>query len=251
VIRRSPLVALAAAALVLTGCTAGGQAVTVGDAPKSTQSAAPVDLGAKGPLTQEEAEAALPTAEQLGGDWADGAAADEAQEQAEESTFNPEQCSFSTDGSLAGLQMVEDGVKPVAEAKADFHVPAKEDFSLDMKAAAVSIQSYADPIDASNVERIAARLEECAEFTSTSADGVTTKFEIFPISLPNYGDETLAFRLQGSVSFFVILADAVQVVAGHNVVSVGQLGRNEVDTELAGELAATVMENLDTVTAAS
>jgi hypothetical protein len=248
--RHTPFVALTALAIVLSGCTAGGQTATVGEAPTATQSAEPVELGANGPLTQQQAEAALPTADQLGSEWADGTGADEALEQATESTFSPEKCSFSTDGSLAGLQIVDHAGKPVAESEADFHIPIEGKFSLKMKAAVVSIRSYADPIDTSNVEKVADRLEECAEFTATSGDGVTTEFEIFPLSLPNYGDETLAFRLQGSFVFFVILADAVQIVAGHNLITVAQFGLNEIDPELAGNVAATVMARLDSVTAA-
>jgi hypothetical protein len=250
--RRLPIIAATAAALLLSACSGGGQAVTVGEAPETTHSAAPVEQGVKRQLTEDEALAALPTIEQIGAGWAEGKAGEgeSSGEEPEPATFSPEQCNFAVaGGDVSGLQPVDSELKPVAEVQAEFHLPGESAF--DVQGAAVKIASYAEGIDTSKIEAIASRLEECSEFTSTSSDGVTSKMEIFPLSLPNYGDKTLAFRLQGSVGMFVIIADAVQIVAGHNLVTVAQFGLGKIDTELAARAAAAVMENLDEVTAKS
>ncbi len=245
---RLPLVVLTAAAMLLTGCAGSGQAVTVGEAPESTHSAAPVAQGAEKQLTEDEALAALPSPEQIGDAWVEGKAQESNGEEPGPATFSPEQCDFSVaDGRVSGLQVADENSKPVAEVQGDYHLPGESPFEI--QGAAVQIKSYEETIDTSKVEAIASRLEDCAEFTSTSSEGITSKFEVFPLALPNYGNETLAFRLQGSVGVFVIIADMVLIVAGHNVVTVAHLGLGKIDTELAARAASAVMENLDTVTA--
>lgn len=241
-----------AAALVLTGCSPSTQAVTVGDAPVSTASAAPVEAGAKKVLTAEQANAALVTAEQVGIGWVAGSSIeDESTSEPDDSTYSPASCAFSTaDGGISGIAVVDPGQEPVVEAKATFQpAPADGDtFGLDMQEASVSVASYPDEIDASKFDGISEKLAECAAFTSTDSTGVTSSWQIFPTSLPNYGDGTLAFRLQGSVSMFVVLVDVVMVASGHNLITITQAGLGEIDTDLGGRVAEQVMANLDAAT---
>lgn len=242
-----------AAALVLSGCSSAGQAVTVGAAAKSTKVAAPVEQGSKKVLTTAQATAALPTLAQVGATWAPGKAnANSDTSTAKTPTFVPASCSFSAkDGALSDLAVVPSTTTPVAEAQGDFHIPppADDTIGLNVHSLTVTVKSYKDDVDAKRLDQIAARLKACSAFTSSdTASGIMAKWQMIPVSLPNYGDGTLAFRMQGTVSFLIILIDSVQIVAGHNIVTVGQTGLGKIDTELAGNVAKAVMANLDAAT---
>jgi len=50
------------------------------------------------------------------------------------------------------------------------------------------------------------------------------------------------------VSFIIFLVDAAFVVTGHNVITIFQTGVSSIDTELVGNVAAAVMENLEMAT---
>ncbi len=47
------------------------------------------------------------------------------------------------------------------------------------------------------------------------------------------------------MSFFVILVDSVHIVAGHNVITISQVGLGKLDTEVSARVAKAVMTNLD------
>ena len=243
-----------ASALALTACSGAGQAVTVGSAPKSTKLAAPVEGGAKSVLTTAQATASLPTLAQVGAAWADGKNPKSGSDTSNSTppTFTPANCSFSSsNGSISDLMPVPSTTKPVAEAQGDFHQPppADDTLGLAVHSLSVSVKSYKDNADAKQLDAIAARLKECATFTSADpASGITASWLITPVSLPNYGDKTLAFRMQGTVSFIIFLIDSVQIVAGHNVITIFQTGVGSIDTELAGNVAKVVMANLDAAT---
>lgn len=244
-----------AAALALTACSGPGQAVTVGNAPKTTKSAVPIERGAKSVLTTSQATAALPTLAQVGAAWADGKSAASSGSDTSASakpTFTPATCSFSaTNGATADLAVVAATTKPVAEAQGDFHKPppADDTLGLAVHSLTVNVKSYKDDADAKRLDAIATRLKDCATFTSSDpTTGITANWQITPVSLPNYGDKTLAFRMQGAVSFLIFLVDSVQIVAGHNVITIFQSGVGSIDTELAGNVAKAIMANLDTAT---
>jgi hypothetical protein len=78
---------------------------------------------------------------------------------------------------------------------------------------------------------------------------VTSDFRVLPLSLPNYGDQTLAFRVQASVSMFVLVIDIVEITSGHNLVSIYQAGLGGVDTKLAANAAKATMADLTKATA--
>jgi hypothetical protein len=249
---------LVAAALTLTGCSASSQAVTVGDAPAATTPAAPVESGAKEVLTPAQATATLVTADQVGTGWITGTNSTSTSTNTPgDTTFAPASCPFGTVGTglagiagIAGIDLVDPAGNPVAETKADFtQAPtAGAASTMDLHAVNVSVKSYPDDVDVSKLKGISTKLLECAKFTSTDSGGVTSSFEIFPTSLPNYGDGTLAFRLQGPVSMFIVLVDFVTIVSGHNIVTISQTGLGKIDTALAGHVAEQVMANLDTAT---
>jgi hypothetical protein len=112
----------------------------------------------------------------------------------------------------------------------------------------LSIKSHADNVDTPGIIAAASKLTECSKFTSTDSGGVTSSFELFPLSLPSYGDKTLAFRFQGGAGMFIIVGDVVGIVIGHNVIAVAQFGLGKIDTELTGRVATNVMANLNPVT---
>ncbi|WP_104199035.1 hypothetical protein [Cryobacterium sp. Y29] len=110
------------------------------------------------------------------------------------------------------------------------------------------MKRYSDDVDESRLQEISKKLIECAKFTATDSDGVTSSMEIFPTSLPNYGDGALAFRLQALVSMLVVLIDSVTIMSGHNVITISQTGLGAIDTTLAAHVAEQVMVNLDAAT---
>ena len=242
------------AALILTGCSHAGQAVTVGNAAKSTKSAAPVEQGARRILSTTQATAALPTLAQVGTEWAEGKSSNRSNTDSSNKTlptFTPASCSFSAaNGALSDLAVVPLNTMPVAIAEGNFHTPpaADDTIGLTVRALSVTVKSYKDDINAHRLDQIAARLKDCAKFTSGDSAGITTTWQLFPVSLPNYGDGTLAFRMQGGLSFLIVLMDSVQIVTGHNLITITQAGVGKIDTELAGSVAKAVMANLDTAT---
>jgi hypothetical protein len=243
---------LVAIALTLTGCSKSTQAVTVGEAPSATTSAVAVEAGAKKVLTKEQANATLVTADQLGTGWvAGGTSTSTSTPEPGDTTFSPASCSFSaSDGGLTGSAAIDPNKTPVAEATAEFHqAPTDGDaFNVNVHGVSVAVESYQDDLDESKLQEISKKLTECATFTSTDGNGVTSSWQVLPTSLPNYGDGTLAFRLQGTVSMFVILIDVVEIVSGHNLVTIGQTGLGKIDTTLAAHIAEQIMTNLDTAT---
>jgi hypothetical protein len=250
--------ALVAAAVILSlmvaGCSPNSQAVTVGNATKSTASVAPVEQGARAQLSTKQVTASLPTAAQLGATWVDGKSSSDSSDDSDTSkpTIAPESCSFLyAGGELSQVAIVPKADKPIAKATADFHVkPASGDtLGLETDGASISIESYKDNVDPSKLASVASALKKCTKFTSTdSSSGLTAQFQIFPESLPNYADGTLAFRIQGTVSIVVVLVDLVVIVSGHNLITITQTGIGGIDTKMGANAAKSVMANLTTRT---
>lgn len=231
-------------ALALTGCSGNKQALTVGDASKTTESAAaPVDA-AKAVLTASQVKATLPTPAQLGPKWKSGVASGtSSSSSASGGTYEPARCSFSSStGTFKGLALTGPAQKPVATATAKFKQAGASAFAF--KGASVTVSSYKDEPDSSKLGAIRDRLAQCQKFSYTDSNGVTSDFRVLPLSLPNYGDETLAFRIQASVSMFVLVIDVVEITSGHNLVSIYQAGLGGVDTKLAANAAKASMANL-------
>jgi hypothetical protein len=240
-------IVLAVMSVAVTGCSSNTQAVTVGNAAKPSTSAAPVQTGSQRVLTADEIQKTLPTVDQVGTGWALSESDEPASTPSPDATtFTPAQCAFSAQEGDSVLGITKSDVKPQAEGQVTFKQGTDSPF--DVHQTSVSIKSYADNVDTSGIVAAASKLAECSKFTSTDSGGVTSSFELFPLSLPNYGDKTLAFRLQGGAGMFIIVGDVVGIVLGHNVITVAQFGLGKIDTELAGRVATNVMANLNTVT---
>ena len=247
-LRSLPFVGLTAVTLAaaLVGCSSNGQALTVGKAPKATEAAvAPVD-SSKQVLTKTQVKAALPRASDLGKKWTTGSVGSSTTSPTkEDGTYSPEKCAFSSStGQLKGLKVATG--KPLVKSKASFKTKGSAGLSFD--GSVVQIESFKDQIDSSAFSKISDVLAACKKFTYTDGSGVTSDFRILPLSLPKYGDQTLAFRMQASVSMFVIVIDVVEVANGHNLVSIYQAGLGGLDTKATGKAVKATMRKLDEAT---
>lgn len=188
----------------------------------------------------------MPDATELGKKWIKGSASPSSDSsKSQTGTYDPEKCAFSSsNGQLKGLA-VNPG-KPVAKAKTSFKTKGSEGLSFD--GTVVEVQSFKDEIDTSTFSKISKVLAECKKFTYTDDSGVTSDFRILPLSLPKYGDQTLAFRMQATVSMFVLVIDFVEVANGHNLVSIYQAGLGGLDTKATGKAVDATMKHLDEAT---
>lgn len=248
--RSRPLLGIAAVAIALTlsGCSTNTQALTVGKAAKATKAAvAPVDAS-KNVLTTAQAKAALPAATELGKKWIKGSATLSSGSSKSTGTYSPAKCAFSSsNGQLKGLEASPG--KAIATAKASFKT--KNSAALSFDGTVIEVKSFKDGIDTSTFTKIRKVLGECKKFTYTDGSGVTSDFRILPLSLPKYGDQTLAFRMQATVSMFVLVIDFVEVANGHNLVSIYQAGLGGLDTTATGKAVDATMKGLDEATKAS
>lgn len=240
-----PLAGMTAAVLVaaLAGCASNDQALTVGKPAKATEvAAAPVDAS-KQVLTTAQAKASLPDADELGTKWVKGSIPSSSSSSSDSSdgTYTPEKCAFSSaTGQLKGLSTAPG--KAIAKSKISFKTKGSEGLSFD--GTVVQVKSFKDEIDTGAFAKITDVLADCKKFTYTDDRGVTSDFRILPLSLPKYGDQTLAFRMQASVSMFVIVVDVVQVADGHNLISVYQAGLGGLDTKATGRAVKATMAHL-------
>ena len=111
-----------------------------------------------------------------------------------------------------------------------------------------TVASYPDGPPVDELERITDVFSQCDKFTSTE-DGVTSTIEVFPLSIPNYGDRSFAFRLQANITFFVAVIDIVYIVVGDNIISLTATGIGGIDEELMPEVAARAVAKVNAVAA--
>jgi hypothetical protein len=246
--KTAPIALLAVFVLLLTGCSADKQAVTVGNAAKTTQTAAPVEQASHRLLTSDQIAKVLPTAVQAGASWVVTPAGADPTSTPGNTTFTPAGCSFSADvNGMSGSSILGSGTAASAEGKLTYK-PSSSSSTIDVHQAAVDILSYKDVVNTSVIDRVAEKLKSCAKFTSTdNSSGITASWEVQPLSLPNYGDKTLAFRLQGGVGMFTFVVDFVTIAVGHNVIIVVQAGLGGITPEVTSNLASSTVANLNNV----
>ena len=199
-------------------------------------------------LTKAQAKASLPDASELGKKWIKGSIpSSSSSSKSSDGTYSPEKCAFSSKtGALQGMSTAPG--KAVAKSKVSFKTKDSEGLSFD--GTVVQVQSFKDEIDSSSFAKISDVLSECKKFTYTDDSGITSDFRILPLSLPKYGDQTLAFRMQATVSMFVVVIDVVTVANGHNLISVYQAGLGGIDTKATGKAVKATMTHLSEATAA-
>ncbi len=199
-------------------------------------------------MTQDQADAALPAVEAITAEgWEVGSIDDAgAADDDAASTYNPAECDLSASTDFGDVALVPEGEEAVAASKAEFKKSGDEMF--DLHGATVELKSYESEVDSDKLEAFAEKLKDCANFTITDDQGITSAVQILPVSLPNYADSTLAFKLQASVSFLIVIADIAVVASGHNVVTIAQVGLGGIDPQVVSELASATMANLETAT---
>lgn len=215
---------LAAALLVLSGCAEerSSRAQTV-DPPSESSAAtepAPAESSAAEPddaageqLTQEQADAALLTVQDLPTGWTTDPAAEE--DDGPDDITEPAECAQI-------FQALEDQQDPVAQAEADFTAGGFGPFLSQ------SVSSFDD----STTDALAAvteALNACPTFTSIDADGVRAEFTAAPLSFPNVGDSTVAVRLSASTEDFDLAFDVVAVSLGNNGMTIVAGGLTPMD----------------------
>lgn len=193
-----------------------------------------IDLeGAGRSLTTADIEDALPTVDDLPEGWVRDP--DEDDEDDGEDTIEPAECQEI----MTALEDQADEIEPAAEASREFQA---DDFGPFLM---VEVKSYEEPMDEDRLPEMRDALAECREFTSTDEDGATAEFTTEGLSFPNFGEESLAFRMDLDLGMFAGAAEIVFVRAGHNGITFMSLAfGDEPDTELLEEIARTTMERL-------
>jgi len=105
---------------------------------------------------------------------------------------------------------------------------------------------YTDEDEASEViDLVSETANACQSFTETDEDGTETEYTIAPLSFPDLGDETFAFRVSASSLFGPFALDVAAVRDGEFTVSIiaGGFGAPP-DSELTEELAQTMLDRL-------
>ncbi|CAN5156894.1 hypothetical protein BH09ACT1_BH09ACT1_16410 [soil metagenome] len=229
-------------AITLSGCTGG---VTPGPTKSHVASA-----GEGRVLTNAEAKKLLPTAAQVGDDWTvadDSAFA--SSDVLSSATFTPANCAFSSnDGTLKDVPITTQTASGTAEGQYNLASSSKDAPSLDVHLVTVSVKSYPASVDTKQLDAVSARLAECSTFTAGESGGINAKFAVQDVSNPAYGTKSLQFGLKGSISVFSVLVNSLQIVDGHTVVSISQVGVDSIDEALAARVAKAVTANLVTVT---
>ena len=232
-------------AVSLTGCGSRDQvAKTIGSgtasAPSDAPSASAPEPAAGRVLTESQIKAALLAPTDVAGKWTVKVATPSPSPSATDEVSPPE-CqelfkSFTLDKSRDSN----------AASSADVTLESGKDF--DVKTVSESLATF-DAVPTDAIAKIISVGDKCSKFTSTDAKGVTSTFQFFPLSLPNYGDESAAMRLQFNVSIFTGVADLVFIRIGHNIITVSNIGLGGIDTKLTPKVAAAAAAKLVKTTA--
>lgn len=232
-------------ALLATSCSSRSeQANTVGGQASTSVTVEAPESAAGAFLTQAQAQSVLPTAGDVGPDWSiDNSAADE--DDSNSGTYSDPECGKLFE-SLSTADENSDWGRgaPAVRAEATFKQNAEEMFSVNMISFAVSSYESTVPDDA--FDEMAAVFDRCNHFSITDG-GVSSTFDVLPLSMPNYGDNTYSMKIQGGVGVFIIVIDVVFVAVGHNIVTATNMGMGGLDSELLPRLLEQVMTNLENV----
>lgn len=130
-------------------------------------------------------------------------------------------------------------IPPQEEAESSFQ---QSDFG---PFAASGASRYADDDEASSVMDLLTEMaNKCQTFTETDEDGTETSYTITPLSFPNLGDDTFAFRMAGATPFGPINIDIASVRQGEIVISLVNGGLGQVDSALTETLTRKMHDRL-------
>lgn len=208
-------VRLGIALVILTGLVTG--CAPAGDETDDVIPGPPDPVGPRAMLTQEQADAALPTATGSLTGWAEAPTSRRALRIA----WNPKACAPSTDGSLRGDELFE---APVLGARSTL-----EEEGLAGVRITTVVLSFAEEVDADVLDpAIELRADTCAKFTEQH--GVSQPLlahTIAPLPMAELGDAVMAhtmIRGDGGTS-----TQSAVVVLGHNIVKVAVIRPGEPD----------------------
>lgn len=242
------LLVTAMASALLVSCSTPEAATTVGSEPPVLPSEAPspaeVAQEARSALTKEQIKQALLSPEDLPGkgNWRVEKEQPSSSSSASSSVkAQPKECQEL----LESVDLSEDKPEP-GELKETIAFAKGAEFEL--VGVQETVASYPDGPPVEELERITDVFSQCDKFTSTE-DGVTSTIEVFPLSIPNYGDRSFAFRLQANITFFVAVIDIVYIVVGDNIISLTATGLGGIDEELMPEVAARAVAKVNAVAA--
>lgn len=234
--RLAPAVALVLAA-GLAGC--GGD----DDDDRAGASSAPA-ARAGDPLSQQQAQDALLTVEDLPDGWSalpadedgpDGGGDPGASDS--EGTIDPAAC----DDVLDALEA--DVGDPDVEAEIGFTRTAEGTLLSQ------TVASYPDDVDPGFLETIEDAFTECPSFTSTDAAGQVSRVTVSPLSLPDLGDQTLAVSTTYETPSVAVTYDLVFVVTGYNVLTLVSGGLDGADDDELRDTAEAAVAKLAEATA--
>jgi hypothetical protein len=242
---RKYVAAAAVAALLLAGCSNGGEddrAETVdGKAAGSGTGSSPNGIGSTPSaeddvaptLTQRQTAQVLPAASDLPSGWSvkrvrpDGDGDDK---------IRPAKC----DALFSGL---DDHAKPAGEAEAQYSTGSSVGPMV-----SVNVESD-DEAMAPKLSPLLDALETCPKFTSTSADdGSKTTFSVSPLSFPSLGERSVAVRLAGKSSGFNLVVDIVLVAEGHTGITISAGGLAALSAKQLQTFAKASVDNLHDLT---
>lgn len=233
---------------LLISCSTPEAATTIGSAPPVLPSEAPspeeVVQEARSALTKEQIKQALLSPADLPGKgkWRIEKEQSSSSSSASSSVkAEPKECQEL----LESVDLSEDKQEP-GEIKETIAFAKGAEFEL--VGVQETVTSYPDGPPVDELERVTDVFSRCDKFTSTE-DGLTSTIEVFPLSIPNYGDRSFAFRLQANVSFFIAVIELVYIVVGDNVISLTATGLGGIDEELMPEVAARAVAKVNAVAA--
>lgn len=129
-------------------------------------------------------------------------------------------------------------IPPQAEAESSFQ---QSDFGPFVDSGA---SLYTDDEASEVMDRLAEMANACQSFMQTEEDGTETTYTTSPLSFPDLGDDTFAFRVSGSTMLGPINLDVAAVREGAIVLFVGNGGLGAADTQLTEQLLRTMLRRL-------
>lgn len=145
----------------------------------------------------------------------------------------------SDDAGICGTEPLDDLVKPIGKAEAEFQQSNLGPFLSE------SLAVYESTDDAQSVMEAARSTFTCSEWTDTNAEGEETVWSISPLSFPTIGDETFVLRLSANIGIANMEYDAVFFRMGDKIALVGHIDLGSVDSDQTVEFAQLAAEKLE------
>lgn len=138
-----------------------------------------------------------------------------------------------------------DGADPFNEIAAQEEAESNFEQSELGPFAASGASVYEDDDQAGEVlDLLAAVANDCQSFTQVDEDGAEVEYTITPLSFPDLGDDTFAFRMSATTFIGPLALDMAAVREGSLVVTVIHGGFGAVDSALTETLMRTMLDRV-------